>query len=223
MSKPLTPPCAAAPHTRALLVALAALAACVAPQYAAAQTRLPVTQLPIRGDVIEMSWTTEQQPLRMRARDGSEVDLQLAFNFESIELGPVTHDRLVPGAFVSVAAAPGAGGSLRALAVVLHFHDLSESSEGQQAWDLAPASTLIHATIGGIDAQRTSRTLTLRYAGGEKTVVVGDDVPVAAMLGGGHIRMSPGAHVFITATRQRDGTLTAGRIYYGKDGYTPPL
>ena len=89
MSKPLTPPCAAAPHTRALLVALAALAACVAPQYAAAQTQLPVTQLPIRGDVIEMSWTTEQQPLRIRARDGSEVDLQLAFNFESIELGPV--------------------------------------------------------------------------------------------------------------------------------------
>ena len=58
-----------------------------------------------------------------------------------------------------------------------------------------------------------------------RTIVVADDVPVVAMQGsGGHNGCSaPGTHVFINATRQRDGTITAGRIYFGSDGFVPPL
>jgi hypothetical protein len=33
----------------------------------------------------------------------------------------------------------------------------------------------------------------------------------------------PGAHVFIFANRQPDGSLTASRLTVGKDGLVPPM
>lgn len=178
----------------------------------------------IRGDIIRMdNQSAEAGPLVVRLHDGSTLSIQLAYNFHSVEVGPVAHGRLVPGKYVGVAAEPADDGTLRALAVLLFFDDYKGSDEGHHPWDLGARATMSNGTISGMVAGRDSRALTLRYAGGEKTIAVADGVPVVAMLGGGRTVLKPGTHVFIKATRQRDGTITAGRIYYGKDGFTPPM
>jgi hypothetical protein len=35
--------------------------------------------------------------------------------------------------------------------------------------------------------------------------------------------LQPGAHVFISAQQQADGTVTAARALVGKDGLVPPM
>jgi len=183
------------------------------------------TTMHIRGDIVQMDFiSVNARPLLVKLRDGGELSIQLAYNYETVEVGPVEHERLVPGTCVGVAAEPAADGTLRAIEVLVFSNDMKGSGEGHRPWDLTPRSTMTNATIGMIDASADARTLTLRYAGGEQTVVVPNDVPVVAMLrSGGHTFLAPGTHVFITATRQRDGAITAGRIYYGAGGYTPPM
>jgi hypothetical protein len=202
---------------RCAVFALAALAA----------TAQVFAQAPmhIRGDIMRMDFiSVTARPLLIKLRDGAALSIQLAYNYETVEVGPVERERLVPGTDVGVAAEPMADGTLRAIEVLVFSNDMKGSDEGHRPWDLTPRSTMTNATIGAIDASADARTLTLRYTGGEQTVVVPNDAPVVATLrSGGHTRLAPGTHVFITATRQRDGTITAGRIYYGAGDYTPPM
>ena len=37
------------------------------------------------------------------------------------------------------------------------------------------------------------------------------------------VKLVPGAHLIVTATWQRDGTLTAFRVSVGKNGLVPPM
>jgi len=175
-----------------------------------------------RGYGHEPLFVEGSDPHQMHMKMADAVDVALAFNFQSIELAPTDATRLVPGTFVGVVAEPAAPVP-RALLVLVYYAGFEGGGEGRIPWDLTPRSTMTRATIAHVAADAHSRTLTLRYAGREEDVRLGDDVPVVAMLGGGHTRLRPGEHVFVTATRQRDGALTAGRIYYGSEGYVPPL
>ena len=193
--------------------------------FAANAQALAQAPMHIRGDIVRMDSVSDTaKPLLVKLRDGVELSIQLAYNYETVEVGPVERERLVPGTYVGVAAEPAADGTRHAIEVLVYSNDMKGSGEGHRPWDLTPRSTMTNATIGMIDASADARTLTLRYAGGEQTVVVPNDVPVVAMLRiGGHTFLAPGTHVFITATRQRDGAITAGRIYYGTGDYTPPM
>ncbi|MEO6928027.1 MAG: DUF5666 domain-containing protein, partial [Casimicrobiaceae bacterium] len=162
-------------------------------------------------------------PLRLRLRDGSEVAIELAFNFQGVALQAAGVDRLVPGTLVSVAAGPAADGSLHALAVLLPSHIKYALGESRAAWDLAPRSTMVTATIAGVTVGHAARTLTLHASDGDSTLSVADDVPMAEIESVSRNSLAPGTRVFVTATRQRDGTLVAARLYYGLHGYAPAL
>jgi hypothetical protein len=47
--------------------------------------------------------------------------------------------------------------------------------------------------------------------------------PIVTFGPGDQAMLQPGAHVFIPAQRQADGTVTAGRVLVGKDGLVPPM
>ncbi len=199
-----------------LLPALAACIACVAVPVAVAQAPLHV-----RGEIVAMQGVVpDPAPLRVRLRDGSELTIALAYNFQSFELAPADRARLAPGARVAIASVPAADGTRRALGVLVYPAGYTGSGAGEQPWDLATPPTLTVATIDTVDVRGAVRELTLHDAG---TIVVADDVPVVATLGGARTVLKPGTPVSINATRQRDGTITAGRIYYGNGGFTPPF
>ena len=91
--------------------------------------------------------------------------------------------------------------------------------------------------LDGLSLQVRSRTgeaLTIKLAenymvtsvvkvDGEQTLLVPPDAPIVTFEPGERSMVVPGAHVILTATRQADGSLTAGRVAVGKNGLVPPM
>jgi len=68
------------------------------------------------------------------------------------------------------------------------------------------------------------QTLTMKYKGGEKTLVVTPETVVVTYAPGDKAEVKPGTGIFIPAAEKKpDGTLLTPRITYGKDGLVPPM
>jgi hypothetical protein len=94
--------------------------------------------------------------------------------------------------------------------------------EGTRPWDLGDKSSMTNGTVGSLVAAQ-GRTITITYKGGEKKVVVPDDVPIVTYEPADRAALTPGANVLINGTRAADGTVTAGSVSIGKDGLVPPM
>jgi hypothetical protein len=110
----------------------------------------------------------------------------------------------------------------------LHIHIFPEAmrgiAEGHGPWDVRPGSTMTNATVDQITAVGADRTLSVRYKGGEKKIVVPADIPIVTYVPGTRDELKPGAKIFIVAAqRQPDGSVNAARISVGRDGLTPPM
>ena len=68
-----------------------------------------------------------------------------------------------------------------------------------------------------------ARVLTLTYKDGQQELVVPPGTPVVTLAPGDASLLKPGNHVFLGATPQPGGELTASRIMVGKDGLVPPM
>ena len=81
---------------------------------------------------------------------------------------------------------------------------------------------MTNGTVGSVVGS-TDRTLTVKYQGGEKKVLVPADVPIVTFEPGNASELKAGAHVIVQAMKAADGTLSASRVNVGKDGLTPPM
>ena len=184
------------------------------------------TPLHVRGTLVEFAIWSGQAPLilRAKARDGSDIAVEVAFNWEAYPIAEVDRANVVDGSYVGVVAVPAGDGALRARAVLLYPEHLRGTLMGHHPWDSAPGSTMTTATRVWRVAGGDGETWTRRDAQGEHAIRVGGDVPfVTTGIGGHNYSIAAGAPVFVNATRQRDGTITAGRIFYGEHGFVPPL
>jgi hypothetical protein len=127
-----------------------------------------------------------------------------------------------PGSYIGTAAAPQADGTQKALEVHVFPPSMVGSGEGFRPWDSAPNSTMTNGTVGDLVGSH-GRTLTVKYNGGEKTVIVPEDVPIVSIEPGTRGLLTPGAHVIVFANKGTDGGLTAMRILAGEHGLTPPM
>jgi hypothetical protein len=97
------------------------------------------------------------------------------------------------------------------------------TGEGFRPYDLqGGGSTMTNGTIGSL-VGTSGRVATVKYANGEKKVLIPDDVPVVAFEPTDRSALKPGAKVVINGQRAQDGTVTATTVIVGKDGLTPPL
>jgi hypothetical protein len=82
-------------------------------------------------------------------------------------------------------------------------------------------------TNGTVTAQDGGSSLTLQYkdgaSSGSQTITIPPDIPVVAIEPGQSGDLQPGVHVFVLATRDSAGVLTADRVLAGKDGVVPPM
>jgi hypothetical protein len=177
------------------------------------------TTVRVRGAIVELTG----QILKVKARDGATVPIRLADNYALMEVTRAKLSDIKVGDYVGAAAVRQADGTFRAQEVLIFPLFARGSREGHFPWDLTRDSTMTNATVAGITAQGTGRTLTLRHKGGEVTVVVPAAAPVVTF-GIGHIdQLTPGAHIFIEGTRQPDGTITTTSVLVGRGGLVPPM
>jgi len=126
------------------------------------------------------------------------------------------------GRFIGTAAVPGPNGTLKASEVTIFPESMRGAGEGHYGWDLGKSSSMTNGTIGTVTAA-TKLSMTVSYKGGEKTLIVPDDVPVVDLEAGDRSLLQVGAHVVAFGPKSADGSVDAKRIVVGEKGAVPPM
>ncbi len=126
------------------------------------------------------------------------------------------------GRFIGTASVPQPDGTLKALEVTVFPESMRGAGEGSYGWDLGRNSSMTNGTIGSV-VGTNGRTMTVDYKGGQKKLMVPDDVPVVDLEPGTKALLKPGAHVVAFGPKGADGSVDAKRIIVGEDGAVPPM
>jgi hypothetical protein len=160
----------------------------------------------------------------VKTRDGNLVKVALADKPLFVAMVKTSMADIKPGMFVGSTAMPGPDGSLRAVEVHIFPEAMRGTGEGHRPWDLAPQATMTNANVEAAVTGVSGQTLTMKYKGGEKTLVITPETVVVAYAPGDRAEVKPGTGMFISAAEKKpDGTLLTPRITYGKDGLVPPM
>lgn len=177
---------------------------------------MPVIK-PLRGTVESVS----NNMLTFTTRSGAQQTIGLTDKTDIKRVSKTNIESIKADSFVGSAAIPQADGSLKALEVTVFESSLKGSGEGHYGWQNADGSTgtMTNGTVGKL-SKANGRTLTVNYKGGEKQLVVPDDVPIAYVEPGKADELVKGAKIVVFAAQ--DGA-TARGIAVGKDGFQPPM
>jgi hypothetical protein len=136
---------------------------------------MPVIK-PLRGTVESVSNNT----LTFTVRSGAQQTIGLTDKTGINRVSKANIDSIKSDSFIGSAAIPQANGTLKALEVTVFDASLKGSGEGHYGWQNADGSTgtMTNGTVGKL-SKADGRTLTVNYKGGEKQIVVPDDVPIA--------------------------------------------
>ena len=161
--------------------------------------------------------------LTLKPRTGPDVTVTLTGDAAVTGVSSAQVSDIKPGSYIGSAAVPQPDGTEKALEVTVFPPAMVGAGEGHYAWDLGSNSTMTNGTVGDL-LTTSGRTMTVKYKGEERRIVVPDDVPIV-MLNPGAPRslIQPGAKVIVQPTQATDGTLTANRISVGENGLTPPM
>lgn len=193
----------------------------------------------IRGDVAAV----HGKDLDVKTSAGQIVTVRMADNLRVSARSAADPGSVAPGAFIATTAIPQPDGTLKAVEVRVFPESMRGVGEGHRPMDTepgstmtnatvtsvapaskaSPGSTMTNATVANVASSGSERRITVKYKGGEQTVVVGADVPVLMVEAGDPSMLVPGAHVVVTAAKQLDGTLATERISVGKNGIVPPI
>ncbi len=197
---------------------LLALAAGLSLAAGVAQAQTAGTPARLRGTID----TVTGDSMALTLRDQSKATVALPANLRVTWLSEAKPSDIATGSYIGTAAVPQPDGTLRALEIQVFPSAMRGVGEGNHPWDTGPGSSMTNGTIGSL-VNANGRTITITYKGGEKTVVVPDNVPFVTYSPADRAALTPGAHVIINGTRADDGTMTAGSISVGKDGLVPPM
>jgi hypothetical protein len=181
----------------------------------------------------------QQQPLRLRgtiekadgnvlslkSKDGAQTQLTLTLTDNALIVAVVKASmaEVKEGTFLGSAAMPQPDGSQRALEVHIFPEQMRGTGEGHRSYAPVPNSTMTNGaaagtTVTGVDGS----TMTVKFKGGEKKIVVPPNVPIVRYEIGSKADLKPGAKfTVLAATKKPDGTLEASRINVGRDGVEP--
>ena len=172
----------------------------------------------LRGTIDSVTADTIQLTLS----NNTKASAKLPANLRVTWLTVAQPDQIQKGSYVGTAAIPQPDGSLKALEVQVFPPSMRGVGEGTRPWDTGPGSSMTNGTVGSLIAGN-GRVITITYKGGEKRVVVPNDVPIVSYAPADRSALTPGAHVIINGTRSADGTVTAASISVGQNGLVPPM
>ncbi|WP_213875951.1 DUF5666 domain-containing protein [Pseudomonas sp. dw_358] len=172
----------------------------------------------VRGAITAIDGDT----LKVHTNKGQDLSVSLSpdTRYQGITLANIAD--IKPGSYVGTAAIPQADGTLKALEVHVFPPAMAGTGDGHRAFDLGKNSTMTNGSVGDL-VTSNGRTMTLNYKGGEKKVVVPDDVPVVNIVPGDRSLLKPGVKIIVSAKKADDGSLTASQVSAGENGVSPPM
>ena len=196
--------------TLLLMTAIAAVA------FAQAPANPPVR---LRGTVEKM----DGQMLTVKSASGQSTTVKMADNFVVMGVNRANIADIASGKFIGTTTLGERDGMLVALEVHIFPENMRGTGEGHYDWDLRPTSKMTNANVANVTSIGKDRMLTVQYKGGEKKVLVPDNAVVVSYTPAAHGDVKPGVPLFVVATRQPDGSLTAPRLNIGVNGQVPPM
>lgn len=199
----------------AAAVVMSGLSVCV-PSAAKAQGGPPEH---IRGTIT----AAEAAVLTVKTRDGAMVKISLPEKIRVSGYAKADFAEIKKGAYIGTAAAPSSDGTLRAQEVLIFPANMRGVGEGHRPWDLTPDSTMTNANVDLVVESVKGRTMTLKYKGGEKQVLVPPETPIVTIVKADKSMLKPGAHIFALARKGAGGEYVPIRIGLGINGLVPPM
>ena len=129
------------------------------------------TSMRVRGTITAI----DGDVMSVKARDGSDLKLQLPDNVAVTVAKTYKFEDIRRGDYVGATTVLGAEGALTALEV--HYSPPTVP-EGHGPWDLQPGSMMTNANVDSIVTNTGKRELTLQYKGGSQTIRVPDSTPI---------------------------------------------
>lgn len=170
----------------------------------------------IRGIITQVSGDV----IDVMTRRGETVSVTLDANLTVTGVFKSSLAEIKPGSFIGTASAPQPDGSFKALSVTV-FPPGITGGAGDFAWDLEPNSTMTNGTVGELSTAK-GRVMSVKYATGEKQILVPDDVPVVTFHPSSRAAVVVGAHVTVNPIKAPDGTTHVARMQVGENGLVPP-
>src|SRR5579863_795173 len=156
--------------------------------------------------------------LSVKSRDGAMMKVELAPNAPVSEIVKASLSDIKEGSYIAITAMPQPDGSQKALAIYI-FPPGVHPGEGFHPWDYSPNSTMTNATVANEVASANGQTLNVKYADGEKKIIVPSDSVIVSGRKASAAALKPGQKIFIFATKkQADGTLLAPNVAFGDYG-----
>jgi hypothetical protein len=178
---------------------------------------------PIRGTIESVDGSV----VTIKSRNGSDLKLHIPDDVQVRGLSSIALSDIKSGSFIGVAGMPQEDGTQKALSVLLFPEVLPQAVrgelEGSRPWDLRPDSTMTNASLDQMVTANDGHKLTLKYKGGEKTIIVTPETPIVTLVPGDKSELKAGAKVIASTLKKGDGTYDAPRFLVGRDGLTPPM
>jgi hypothetical protein len=161
--------------------------------------------------------------LMVKLANGQDATIKLPDNARVLGVEKVAINEVKQGNYVGVSSMPQTDGSQKAVHVHIFPDAMRGVAEGHFPWDNRPGAMMTNANVETTVTGNDGQTLTLKYKGEEKKVVVPADAIIVKYVPGDKAELKPGAKIFIAnAQRQPDGTLSAANVSVGR-GITPPM
>lgn len=174
----------------------------------------------IRGEIEK----ADGPMLAVKTREGTMLTVKVD---DKARLGALVKAQLADiknDSFIGIAGMPRADGSIAAFSV----HIFTPAQRGvvpdrHGPWDAQPGSTMTNAYVESKVTGKDGETLTVKYKGGEKKIVVTPQTVIAAVAKGDRADLKAGAHIIIFASqKQADGSVLAKVLYVGR-GVAPAM
>ncbi|MEQ7921982.1 DUF5666 domain-containing protein [Xanthomonas sp. WHRI 1810A] len=172
----------------------------------------------VRGAITALDG--DQMKVHTKAGDDLQVSLTKDTLVRGVTLAQVSD--IKPGSYIGSAAVPLPDGTLKALEIHVFPPALAGTGDGHRAFDLGKDSTMTNGSVGDL-VTSNGRTITVNYKGGQKQIVIPDDVPIVNLVPGDRTLLKPGVKIVMQAQKAADGALSALSISAGENGVTPPM
>lgn len=162
--------------------------------------------------------TVESDSLKVKSRDGKDVDVKLKPGWAVTGVVPASVTDIKPGDFVGIASQQTDSGVAGAIEVVIFPAAMKGTGEGDRAWDLKPNSSMTNATVANVVKSVSGPTLTLSFQGKEKKINIPDGTPIVTFAPATKDDVKAGAGVFVMGD-----PAGADRVVVGLNGLVPPM
>ena len=164
----------------------------------------------------------EGDQLKVHSNPGEDLQVNITQDTQVRGVTLAQVSEIKPGSYVGSAAVPQADGTLKALEVHVFAPEMAGTGDGHRAFDLTKDSTMTNGSVGDL-VTTDGRTITVNYKGGQKKIVIPDDVPIVNLVPGDRTLLKPGVKIVLQVQKAEDGALSALSISAGENGMTPPM